>query len=398
MIRRSDIAAVITAFGLAVGGVTIGAVASAAAASGTSTGTAPQQLVHAYPLGPRRLCCNGQTGLNGHSGSSARTAPGANAGVVPARGPARSGGEPTGGPSAGVSAVLLIGFGALAALVAAGATAVYRARRQPTRFPRASHQRAVAYSNGAAPTASLAGENGKPGAESSWGQAGSPPAAVSAIDEREYRRLDEVGHAGGAFNLGVVLHERGDVDGAKAAYERAEQRGDPDAAFNLGVLLYEAGDLDGAEAAWQRGAGDGHVRAAANLVFLSRHRRELEPGTIVRSEAPRGAEFDELPERPGPESGALTGAFNLGVVLHQQGDVPGAIVAYERAERLGDPDAAFNLGVLLYEAGDLDGAEAAWRRSARRGHSRGAGNLGFLLRHRAELETAAVADDGGEQK
>jgi Flp pilus assembly protein TadD len=398
MIRPRDIAAVITACGLAMGGVTIGAAASDAAASGTSTGTAPQQLVHAYPLGPRRLCCNGQTGLNGHSGSSARTAAGANAGVVPARGPTRGGGGPTGGASAGVSAGLLIAFGALAALVAAGATAVCRARRQAARFPRASHQRAMAYSNGAASTASLAGENGKPGAGSSWDGRRSPPAAVSEVDEREYRRLDEVGHAGGAFNHGVVLHERGDVNGAKAAYERAERRGDPDAAFNLGVLLYEAGDLDGAEAAWQRGAGDGHVRAAANLVFLSRHRRELEPGRMARSEAPGGAQFDELSQRPAEDSVALTGAFNLGVVLDQQGDVPGAIVAYRRAERLGDPDAAFNLGVLLYEAGDLDGAEAAWRRSAGRGHPRGAGNLEFLLRRRAELKTAAVADNEGEEK
>ena len=36
---------------------------------------------------------------------------------------------------------------------------------------------------------------------------------------------------------------------------RRAQRCDPDAAFNLGVLLYEAGDLDGAEAAWRRSAG-----------------------------------------------------------------------------------------------------------------------------------------------
>ena len=69
-----------------------------------------------------------------------------------------------------------------------------------------------------------------------------------------------------------------------AAYERAERRGDPDAAFNLGVLLYEAGDLDGAEAAWRRSAGRGHARAAENLEFLLRHRQELETAGVAGEE------------------------------------------------------------------------------------------------------------------
>ena len=183
-----------------------------------------------------------------------------------------------------------------------------------------------------------------------------------------------------------------------AAYERAERRGDPDAAFNLGVLLYEAGDLDGANAAWRRSAGRGHVRAAANLLFLSRRRRELELGVAIESEPAGLAEFEELSYRRADESGAASGAFNLGAMLHQQGDTAGAAAAYVRAERRGDLDAAYNLGVLLYEAGDLDGAEAAWRRTAGRGHARAAENLDFLLRHRHELETAGVAGEEGHDR
>ncbi len=61
---------------------------------------------------------------------------------------------------------------------------------------------------------------------------------------------------------------------AIAAYRRAEERGDPDAPFNLGVLLYEVGDLDGAEASWRRSVHRGHPRATENLEFLVRRRRE----------------------------------------------------------------------------------------------------------------------------
>ena len=40
-----------------------------------------------------------------------------------------------------------------------------------------------------------------------------------------YRRADAVGDAGGAFNLGVLLHQQREFAAAAAAYERAERRG-----------------------------------------------------------------------------------------------------------------------------------------------------------------------------
>jgi TPR repeat protein len=401
MSRRRDMVAVIATSCLALGGVTGETVAPAVAASTTGSATAPPSLVHQYPLGPQRLCCNGQTGLSGTTGSSApnRSAPPARVTSAPRR--ARTPGKPVGhGASGGVSAALLIGFGVLALLVVAGATAAYRTRRRAAPvlgggFPLPAP---LPYSNGAAPAARLGPDTAAPSAEPTWDRSPLAPVAASEAEEREFRRLDANGDAGGAFNLGVVLHQRADVEGAAAAYERAEQRGDPDAAFNLGVLLYEAGDLDGADAAWRRSAARGHVRAAGNLLFLSRRLRESKGGVAIQSQAAGLAEFEELSYRRADETGAASGAFNLGAMLHQRGDTAAAAAAYERAERRGDHDAAFNLGVLLYEAGDLDGAEAAWRRSAGRGHVRAAEDLDFLLRHRHELETAGVAGQEGDDR
>jgi TPR repeat protein len=391
MSRRRDIAAVMTGCWLALGGVTSASVTAAAVASGPSAATAPQQLVNQYPLGPQRLCCNGQSGVTGQTRSTPASGSHRPAGVAPGRAHVAS--KPTdGGSSGGVPTVLLIGVGVLAGLFVAGATAVYRTRRGPLPAPARATPAppAGAYANRTAPGAGLAAANAGLRAGPTWDRSPVPAAAASEAEEREFRRLDEDGDAGGAFNLGVVLHQRGDLAGATAAYERAEQRGDPDAGFNLGVLLYEGADLDGAEDAWRRSARGGHARAAANLVFLSRRRRELERGTATLSKTPGLAEFEELSYRRADESGAATGAFNLGVTLHQRGDVAGAAAAYERAAERGDPDATFNLGVLLYEAGDLDRAETAWRRSAARGHARATGNLEFLLRHRRELEAAGV--------
>jgi tetratricopeptide (TPR) repeat protein len=400
MRRRSEIAAVTIGCCLALGGVTV----VPAAASETSSATAPEQLTNAYPLGPRKLCCNGQTGVNGRTDTKPQTRSDTNAGSRPAAGiaPAHARTQPTGKParggsSGGPSAVLLIGFGAAAALLVTGIGAAFRTRRASLPIPAEGPGAvpAVAHANARVPAADYAG-NAKSRAGPSRDRLRSGSIPASASEELEYRRFDARGDAGGAFNLGVVLHQRGDVADALAAYERAEQRGDLDAGFNLGVLRYETGDLDGAEGAWRRTAGRGHVRAAANLLFLSRIRDGSAAGGEIEPETPEFAEFEELSYRHADEAGVAGGAYNRGVILHERGDVPGATAAYARAEQWGDPDAAYNLGVLLYEAGDLGGAEAAWRRGARRGHARAAENLEFLYRRRRnEPQRAGVGGEVG---
>ena len=340
----SKIGAIVIACLLILYGGTAYVAPLAAASSPKPTATAPQQLVHAFPLGPHRLCCT--------EGSRVRPTAG------PPTTRSRSVGHPSGATahpgSSSAIWIVVLGLGVL--LLLATAEAIHRTRRRaPVVAPSAGNGRA-----------GVTAETARP--------------AITA-PERVYRDADEAGNAVGAFNLGVLLQQRRDLEGARAAYERAEHRGDPDAAFNLGVLLYDAGDLDGAEAAWRRSVHHGHPQAAANLRFLLQQRGDPEGARQIA-----GIETAEQAYRRSDEAGDAGGAFNLGVLLQQRRDLEGARAAYERAEHRGDPDAAFNLGVLLYDAGDLDGAEAAWRRSVHHGHPQAAANLRFLLQRRGVPE------------
>jgi tetratricopeptide (TPR) repeat protein len=67
-----------------------------------------------------------------------------------------------------------------------------------------------------------------------------------------------------ASNLGVVLEQQGNLDGALDAYRRADQRGDANGAFNLGVLLAQSGDPSGAQAAYRRALERGEGQIADN--------------------------------------------------------------------------------------------------------------------------------------
>ncbi|MGA2929906.1 MAG: hypothetical protein ABSG43_28750, partial [Solirubrobacteraceae bacterium] len=164
------------------------------AGAASQTATAPEQLVHAYPLGPQRLCCGGHT-------STPRSSPASKQRSGPT---ARRGGS-QGGLS---SAIWIAAVAGGALLTAAAAGGIYITRQ---RFSGIATQVA-----GIVPP-----------------HRGTGVLAPGHGDERRY--------PAGDFNLGVLLHERQDYAAAAAAYRRAELLGDNDAAFNLGVLLYETG-------------------------------------------------------------------------------------------------------------------------------------------------------------
>jgi len=78
-------------------------------------------------------------------------------------------------------------------------------------------------------------------------------------------------------------------------------------------------------------------------------------------------------------------AFNLGLLLEDQGEVAAACGAYYQAIDSGHPDeapaAAFNLGVLLAEQGGMAGAREAFQQAIDSGHPEAteAARLGLRL-------------------
>jgi tetratricopeptide (TPR) repeat protein len=186
-------------------------------------------------------------------------------------------------------------------------------------------------------------------------------------------------------NLGSVLQDLGDLEGAKAAYARALRIGEaiygPDhpvvaiGVNNLGGVLQDLGDLEGAKAAYERALRIGEA------VYGPDH-----PTVAIR-------------------------VNNLGRVLQDLGDLEGSKAAYERALRIGEavygpdhPQVAIsvnNLGGVLGALGDLEGAKAAYERALRIDEAvygldhpnvaRGVNNLGSVLRALGDLEGAKAA-------
>ena len=378
MSRRRDIVAVITGCCLALGGVTErNRRAGRRRLRRRRRATAPQQLVNAYPLGSSAVVLQRTDRFERDDRLDARRADLRHPPVrTPAPGRARTAGQAGWPPRVrwrvGGAPDRLRRAWRRSSLPAppprtgrAGRTA---ARPRPW-IPRAGASCRTRMAP--APAASVATGNAMPRAEPTWDRSPVPPVAASEAEEREFRRLDAKRRRRRRFQpRGRAPSARRRRRARRQPTSAPSREATPTPRSTSACSCTRPAISTAAEAAWRRSAGRGHVRAAANLLFLSRHRRESERGTGDPVRARRAlAEFEELSYRRADESGAATGAFNLGAMLHQQGDTAGAIAAYERAERRGDPDAAFNLGVLLYEAGDLDGAEAAWRRSAGRGHA-----------------------------
>ena len=111
---------------------------------------------------------------------------------------------------------------------------------------------------------------------------------------------NERGSTVSSYYLGVLLEQRGDLEGAEAAYRRSEKHGFHRATYNLGVLLEQRGDLEGAEAAYRRG--------------------------------------DEAAYRR--ERRWRSGAYKLGLLLEQRGDLEGAEALFKRAGISGKPEVA----------------------------------------------------------
>lgn len=155
-------------------------------------------------------------------------------------------------------------------------------------------------------------------------------------------------------NLGVALHDSGDIAGAIGAYRAALEHHKNAAGLynNLGVALRAAEDLDGAIEAYQAG-----IRLNGEYPPLHNNL-----GTALKLKgrfAESATEYEQairlVPNNPGYR-------FNLGLTLALADDPDGAVRAYRVAIKLNPKFAAAHgaMGVSLEAKGDLDGAITAY--------------------------------------
>jgi TPR repeat protein len=219
-----------------------------------------------------------------------------------------------------------------------------------------------------------------------------------------YRQAVEGDRADAVNNLGLLLIERGNLDAGKRMLREAIEHGSSDAPANLGSRLMELGELEEAEQVLMRFASIGNALAAANLaVFYDRHGKpdDARHWYIVASDAgiPHamsnfGVFLNEQGEiaaaerilRDASTKDNIEAAYNLGVILAKQDRRDEAADAYRAAAEHGHLAAANNLGAILRDDGDLTEAERWFRRAAGGGHTLGATNLAILLEHEAKRD------------
>jgi len=190
-------------------------------------------------------------------------------------------------------------------------------------------------------------------------------------------------------NLGDVLQDLGDLEGAKVCYERALKIDEtvygpdhPEVAIevnNLGSVLQTIGDWEGAKAYFERALkideavyGLDHPNVAIHVNNLGSVFQDLGDPAGAKASYERALKIDEAVY--GPEHPKLaTRVGNLGSVLQDQGDLAGAKASYERALKIDEsvygpehPKVAArvsNLGSVLRAQGDLGGAKACYERA-----------------------------------
>jgi tetratricopeptide (TPR) repeat protein len=194
-----------------------------------------------------------------------------------------------------------------------------------------------------------------------------------AIAERIWRTFasgSSTDSAIAAIDLGNLLDEQGDAEGARRLYQRAIDSNHPEAvalaARNLGEMLREQGDTEGARAAYQKAIDSNHPEHASVAALLLGLMLQDQGDTEgARSTLQRVVDLDD----PGvtPMVWSL-----LGTLLDEQGDTEGARHLYQKAIDSGHPDAAplaaRNLGMMLQDQGDTEGARAAYQKAIDSGH------------------------------
>ena len=244
-----------------------------------------------------------------------------------------------------------------------------------------------------------------------------------ALEEAEHGKADPR-VAAVLRSLGSVLHDLGDLGGARSCFERALAidvaiygHDHPDVARDvndLGSLLMDLGDLTAARKHLERALsideanyGPDDPSVAIRLNNLGALLRDLGDFASARAYLERALHIDIRAYGPDHPTVAI-GRTNLGRLLHDLGDLAGAREQFEEALTIDEHTygcyhprfalALNNRGRLLRDFGDLAGARADFERAlaiVKAVHgpdhpdiARDMNNLGSVLRDLGELEGA----------
>jgi tetratricopeptide (TPR) repeat protein len=163
------------------------------------------------------------------------------------------------------------------------------------------------------------------------------------------------------YNLGTVLQDKGDSDGAIVEY-RAAISLDPNyvsAHNNLGALLQNNGDLEGAIVEYRTALSldPNHPYARINIGTVLAENGDSE-GAIAEF---RTAANDSIYKNKNAWKLAV---YNLSGAEKEKNDPDGEIAVYHNAIRLNlngvSPNRHYRIGNMLTKKGDLEGAIAAF--------------------------------------
>lgn len=198
--------------------------------------------------------------------------------------------------------------------------------------------------------------------------------SASAISELQAAvQLDKT-RIDALHGLGLALADRGDLDGAIAAFRVSSQE-HPAAYYNLGNALEQKKDQDGAIAAYTQ--------------YLTSS--PPSPETVALGDAIRQHRF------PTPAAGTAQDHLQQGQSLLAKNDAAGAVAAFLSALRLkpNSVEASNNLGLAFRATGNLDEAIAAYQNALRLNSKFSAAyrNIGQAFEEKGDRSAAAQAYD-----
>jgi TPR repeat protein len=191
--------------------------------------------------------------------------------------------------------------------------------------------------------------------------------APPALDDARYwyRKAAEGGDLQAAYNLGVLLHEDGDLEEAANFYRQAADGGRADAMNNLGLLLIQQGSLGAGKRMLRNAMRAGSTDAVTNLGVELINEGDVEEAEQLLT--------------PFAGEGDAQAAGTLAVLYHQNGRPDDARRWYEVASHAGNPVAMANFGAFLLDHGKPAEAESVLRRGAATGNLEARFNLGVVL-------------------